>query len=548
MTNVITTRDIPTLGGVIRAGVLLSVVSWGEDGAANLVGLNGWPRVSMAAAESFEVADAGNQPSAVSHQHFSTTETRRHGGESHIGERLQVVPVEAEMPVGKEGTTPVRGHTLASDWGSADGTSFTIPTATASEPDKFLSHPATSDLREPMGLTVLTMPVIAQPFPSVPLCLRGSSDSGHQQSATSHQPPPQQETSHDQSRSVRVTTTHDTAGDRGRDPQAVAPSGGDGLRDDSEACPFEAQRVSGLHREVSRNGEQAPRPTVGDINAELAASGGERFELTRELREQVRFARPVSGGRDGWPVMRAGNKTPEQLAITVDPEAVGMPSFPRSSWHPNRSHWPELWRIAEYGTAGVGGRLLWNADHPDHRYEDKEWVCHVDLNTGEFKAPFHPWQKIDSTTEARRHGDEVGIPCSTELEGTGANIASVDCVESRNPEVIDISTRQDKASGVEMSCPDLPSSGHQPSAISQWHAPHDGMTLDERRGHRRVRNERGDIVWRCGPGPGETLAEFIAWKTRLDEFFEQDGTNETHTLRAVTMSVIHRSKEKIQCG
>lgn len=526
MNSVITTRDIPTLGGLIRSGVLLSVVSWGEDGAANLAGLNGWPRVSLAAAESFEVADAGHQPSAISHQHFSTTEARRHGEESHDCEELRGVSVNAEPLVTGEGEP-------------ASGLSLDHVTATACEPDEF---PTCDPV---LSASEVNTPAVNTSFPSVPLCLRGSSDPGHQPLAVSHQPPPQQETSHDQSRSVRVTPTDDTAGDRGRDPQAVESSGSDVHRDVREACPFEPSGVSGLHREVSRDGESAPRPTVVDINAELAASGGERFELTRELREQVRFARAVSGGRNGWPVMQAGNKTPEQLTISVDPEAVGMPSFPRSSWHPNRSHWPEPWRLAEYGTHGVGGRLLWNADHPDHRYEDKEWVCHVDLNTGEFKAPFHDWQRVEGTTEARRHGDEVGITCSAELESNGADVASVDRVESGHSEVIDISTQATEASGVGVSCPDLPSSGHQPSTNSQWPATHDGMTLYERRGLRRVRNERGDIVWRCGPGPGETLAEFTAWRQRLDEFFEQDGTNETHTLRAVTMSVIPRSKEKI---
>lgn len=247
---------------------------------------------------------------------------------------------------------------------------------------------------------------------------------------------------------------------------------------------------------------------LSDINAELAARGGERFELTRELREQVRFARPVSGGRNGWPVMRSGNKSPEQLTITVDPEAAGMPTWPRSSWHTNRSHWPEPWRLAEYGITAMG-RTFWMADHPDIRPDDHAWRLAVDLDKSEVCISGH-WQRMEFTTEARRHG-----------EGTEGRVSG----STENATIGLVAEFNASLSHPETSC--LKPSVSPCLSGSTWPEPHDGMTEDERRGHRRVKNERGDIVWRCGPGPGETLAEFTAWRHRLNEYFEQKTSKET---------------------
>lgn len=487
MPTVLTTRDIPTLGGVIRAGVLLSVISWGEDGSANLQGVNGWPRVSLAPADAFEEADgewrmadgqtdeqlSGDQPSAISDQ-----PDHGHGGESDDSEELRGVSVNAEPSDGTGGQLVSGVKPLVSDGGVADSDPITRPSTTACEPEQFPSDEPVMTASEVNTLDVHTS------FPSVPPCLRGSTSSTLQ------------ERSHDLSNFDQLTELTDdtvhTGGDRERDANSARESGSHVNRDVREACPFDATGVSRLPGEVSRDGGQAPRPTVADINAELAAgeTSGERYQLTREQRDQARFARTVSGGRNGWPVLRPGNKTPEQLTITVDREAVGMPTYPRSSWHPSRSHWPAPWQLAEYGITAMG-RTFWCADHPEIRLDDKPWRMAVDLDRGEVCIRGH-WQRMEfGTTEARRHGEVEREP-DKQITLVSESI-----------------------------------SGHPPFASSQWPAPHHDMSPDERQGHRRVKNERGDIVWRCGAGPGETLEEFTAWRLRLDEFFEQKTSQET---------------------
>lgn len=442
MLTVITTRDIPTFAGVIRAGVLLSVVSWGENGAANLVGLNGWPRVSMARAESFEVADAdaGDQPSAVSGQPLAISQ--------------QLV------------------HSISS--------------------------------------------------------IRSNDDerSNYEQLAA-------------------ITDTSPDA-DRG-DSDAAQSRRGEGPRDDGEACPFEPTRVSAVpghevsphHRAsgVDRTVLPSARTVLSDINAELAAGGsGERYQLTNEMREQARFARPESrrSGFD-WGYLPQGSMTPELLLIVTDREDVGMPTFPRSSWHPRRHEWPEPWRIAEYGLTAMG-RVFWSADHPDIRPDGHAWRLAIDLDRGEVCVGGQ-WQRMETTTEARRHGVEDRVPDksggdagkpvperrSQDLSGPPSSPAT----SMSQPTALSCEIQEGDHSLSVSPCLRGSTSGHQPSAISQWPEPHDGMTIDERRGHRRVKNEQGDIVWRCGPGPRETLADFLAWRRRLDAYFEQQPSKET---------------------
>lgn len=53
MICVTTTRQIPTQSTDVPAGLRMRVISWGDDGSANLTCLTGWPRVSLAAADSF---------------------------------------------------------------------------------------------------------------------------------------------------------------------------------------------------------------------------------------------------------------------------------------------------------------------------------------------------------------------------------------------------------------------------------------------------------------------------------------------------------------
>ena len=433
MQCVITTRPIPTHATTIPVGLRMRVLSWGDDRSANLVGLTGWPRVSLAAADSFFIHHIRGEQSWVPVQHAQVSaqdgkalalDTESASGaargtgtpaittppgtqaiaaacqdateiypqpvlETRVGQdayayfdgvrrleviaadRLQRAAIDHLRRSGEDLTTEARRH---GEYG-LDRDSLRTSNGELSVPDSCQGRDA--DLL-PQRTRMET---------------QGGSDEGRS--------------------TDRIRSTQDIhvteAGVSLRWTRTETETGHGRLGNNSQVTPSVPPCLRGQSK------------TLDQVNAELAGLR-DRTPADAFPFDLLPAAPPGPPREAPLPLPVTEYARPERM------EFHNAKRFPHQAGeHARRGDWGPEWQIAEVGVES-GGRVIFNADNSTRRDDSgKQWRQFVDLDCGEFCDWSGPWQAMENTTETRRHGDVGGVQvCHSDAENLPVVLGSVD--------------------------------------------------------------------------------------------------------------------------
>lgn len=221
-------------------------------------------------------------------------------------------------------------------------------------------------------------------------------------------------------------------------------------------------------------------------------------------------------------------------------ERHGATRWVLSVEHARRHEWGPEWWLSPAGFP-AGERVLFYARRLDRPgppegvkpSDGPEWRYFVDLDRGEWSEwGSGEWRPVADglslvasgegvTTEALRHGEEacptMTMPGATKsienptiaataamvMDGESSDLTSVATTRLTAPMTVKLS---DARVAVDL--------GTQTGEPSLYPEPHAGMSLDERRGWRRV-----DGGWRFGPGLAEQMDVWREWLSRLRAYF-----------------------------
>lgn len=142
------------------------------------------------------------------------------------------------------------------------------------------------------------------------------------------------------------------------------------------------------------------------------------------------------------------------------------------------------------------------------------WRHFVDLDHGEWKPWQGPWRSLVFTTEARRHGEESCLTSEMRI-GTQTSINGSAPTASETEKTTQTTSTPLGDVGVVAAA-----AGSNFPSVPLCPAPTRGMSVDELRGWRQVRDADGKLCGRFGPDSFADVPRWREWMTQLAQFPE----------------------------